>query len=96
MEPCAEGEKGLLSIYDPTMIPYPAFIISDDMMRISDFRKCDGCGMISQDMIKYEGRAPEAELRSCGLKTQQILDDESRELLKQFRVKQALREGIGF
>ena len=95
LEPVADGEKGLLSVYDPSMNCYPAFVITDDVMRITnDLQKCE-CGMTAQNLIKFEGRAPGADLRSCGLKTQQIMNDETRELLEKFKAKSALKAGVG-
>lgn len=92
LEPCAPGEKGLLSIYDPTMNSYPAFVVSDDMARLSEPRKCD-CGIFAQDLT-FEGRAPNAELRSCGLKIQQLLTDEEKRKHEALKAN-ALKRGIG-
>jgi long-chain-fatty-acid---luciferin-component ligase len=80
------GEKGLISVYDPTMNTYPAFVITDDLGRISEPHICEGCGMTTQD-IEYLGRAPKAELRSCGLRTQQILTDKDKKGLEMLRMK---------
>ena len=88
------GEKGLMSVYDPTMHSFPSFVISDDIVKLTEPFECDGCGAITQT-VEYVGRAEKAELRSCGLKTQQILTDESMRELEILRTK-ALREGIGF
>jgi hypothetical protein len=89
------GEEGLLSIWDPTMNSYPAFVISDDIVKITDIYKCPACGRTTQD-IKFIGRAEKAELRSCGLKTQQILNDDSRELLEKFKMENVIKVGIGY
>ncbi|VUT24288.1 MAG: hypothetical protein MASP_00430 [Candidatus Methanolliviera sp. GoM_asphalt] len=80
-------------------------------MKLSEPFECDGCsrkskicvcqkssifehGAISQT-IEFVGRAEKAELRSCGLKTQQILNDEDKKALEIMRAK-TLRSGIGF
>jgi long-chain-fatty-acid---luciferin-component ligase len=88
------GEKGLMSVWDPTMLSFPAFVISDDIVKLSEPFECDGCGAISQT-VEYVGRAEKAELRSCGLKTQQILNDEDKKAIEIVRAK-TLRSGIGF
>ena len=88
------GEKGLISVWDPTMRSFPAFVISDDIVKLSEPFECDGCGAISQT-VEYVGRAEKAELRSCGLKTQQILNDDEKKALEIVRAK-TLRSGIGF
>ena len=89
------GEEGLLSIWDSTMNAYPAFVISDDIVKITDIYKCPACGRITQD-IEFIGRAEKAELRSCGLKTQQILNDDSSELLNKFKMENVMKAGIGY
>ena len=89
------GEEGLLSIWDPTMNAYPGFVISDDIVKITDVYKCPACGRTTQD-IKFIGRANKAELRSCGLKTQQILNDDSSELLNKFKMENVMKAEIGY
>lgn len=89
------GEEGLLSIWDPTMNSYPAFVISDDIVKITDIYKCPACGRTTQD-VKFIGRAEKAELRSCGLKTQQILNDDSMKLLNKFKRENVMKAGIGY
>jgi|GEM_PF-832876 len=89
------GEEGLLSVWDPTMNSYPAFVITDDIVKITDIYECPACGRISQD-IEFKGRAGKAELRSCALKVQQLLCGESIDLLEKFRVKDVIRIGVGY
>ena len=89
------GEEGLLSIWDPTINAYPAFVISDDIVKITDVYKCPACGRTTQD-VTFIGRAKRAELRSCGLKTQQILNDDSSELLNKFKMENVMKAGIGY
>jgi len=86
------GEEGLMSIWDPTMSAFPSFVISEDIVRLTEPFECD-CGVISQ-CVEYRGRAKKAELRSCGLKMQQILTDEEMRNLTILKEK-ALRTGIG-
>jgi len=86
------GEEGLMSVYDPTMLSFPSFVISDDVVKLTEPFECD-CGVVSQ-CVEYKGRAKKAELRSCGLKMQQILTDENMRDLIILKEK-ALREGIG-
>jgi len=50
--------------------------------------------VISQ-AVEFVGRATKAELRGCGLKTQQILNDEDKKALEIIRAK-TLPSGIGF
>ena len=88
------GEKGLISVWDPTMLSFPSFVISDDIVKLSEPFECDGCGVTSQ-AVEFVGRAEKAELRSCGLKTQQILNDEEKKALEIVRAK-TLPSGIGF
>ena len=88
------GEEGLLSVWDPTMNSYPAFVITDDIVKITDIYECPACGRISQD-IEFKGRAEKAELRSCALKVQQLLCGESIDLLEKFRMKDVIRIGVG-
>ena len=88
------GEEGLMSAWDPTMQSFPGFVISDDIVKLTEPFECDGCGVISQT-VEFVGRAAKAELRSCGLKMQQILSDENKRELEILRAK-TLREGIGF
>jgi Coenzyme F390 synthetase len=66
------GEKGLISVWDPTMNSYPAFVITDDIGRVSDYYECPACGFVGQD-LELVGRLSKAEVRSCGLKIQQNL-----------------------
>ncbi|VUT24459.1 MAG: Acyl-protein synthetase (LuxE) domain-containing protein [Candidatus Methanolliviera sp. GoM_asphalt] len=89
------GEEGLLSIWDPTMNAYPGFVISDDIVKITDIYECPACGRTAQD-VKFIGRAEKAELRSCGLKTQQIFNDDSLELLEKFKMENVMKAGIGY
>ena len=89
------GEEGLLSIWDPTMNSYPGFVISDDIVKITDIYECPACGRTTQD-VKFIGRAEKAELRSCGLKTQQILNDDTFELLNKFKMENVMKAGIGY
>lgn len=86
------GEEGLMSVWDSTMLSFPSFVISDDIVKLTEPFECD-CGVISQ-CVEYKGRAKKAELRSCGLKMQQILTDENMRDLTILKEK-ALRSGIG-
>jgi len=86
------GEEGLMSVWDSTMLSFPSFVISDDIVKLTEPFECD-CGIISQ-CVEYKGRAERAELRSCGLKMQQILTDENMRDLTILKEK-ALRTGIG-
>ena len=63
---CDPEEKGLIGVYDPTINSYPAFVISDDMGYLLDTNECP-CGRTTQ-LLEVCGRAPDAEVRSCGLK----------------------------
>ncbi len=45
--------------------------------------------------MEYVGRAPEAELRSCGLRLQNSLTEESGKELEELKKKQKLRIDIG-
>jgi len=60
-EPISEGEKGLMTVYDPSMNCYPAFIISNDFVKVSDIKNCE-CGAVTQNLIKFEERTPDADL----------------------------------
>ena len=80
------GEKGLISVYDPTMNTFPAFVITDDLGRVTEPQICESCGMTTQ-FLEYLGRAPKAELRSCGLKTQQLLTDKDKRELEMLRMR---------
>jgi long-chain-fatty-acid---luciferin-component ligase len=71
------GEKGLISVWDPTMNSYPAFVITDDIGRVSDYHECPACGFVGQD-LELVGRLSKAEMRSCGLKIQQNLRGEDK------------------
>jgi len=86
------GEEGLMSVWDPTVSAFPSFVISDDIVRLTEPFECD-CGVISQ-CVEYRGRAKKAELRSCGLKMQQVLTDEEMRNLTILKEK-ALKTGIG-
>ena len=57
------GEKGLISVYDPTMNTFPAFVITDDLGRVTEPQICESCGMTTQ-FLEYLGRAQKAELKS--------------------------------
>lgn len=87
------GEEGLLSVWDPTMHSFPAFVITDDIVKLTEPFKCE-CGLTTQT-LQYLGRAPKAELRSCGLKIQQILTEEDEKSLEELKKKQKLRIDIG-
>jgi long-chain-fatty-acid---luciferin-component ligase len=54
LEPCVEGEKGLMSVYNPAINCYPAFLVCEDLARISDIQKCE-CGAFAQN-FKFEGK----------------------------------------
>jgi long-chain-fatty-acid---luciferin-component ligase len=71
-EEVAPGEEGIIAVYDPTMNSFPAFVLSDDVGYIDDFHECE-CSANTQK-IYLTGRAPKAELRSCGLKLMQTMD----------------------
>jgi len=71
------GETGIISVWDPFMNSYPAFIMTDDVGIVSDYYKCDACGFVGQDLI-LKGRLSKAEFRSCGLKLQQMMDEKSK------------------
>jgi len=92
LEPLEPGEKGLMSVLDPTTLSYPAFVMSDDITRVEAPFECD-CGLQTQT-VQYVGRAPKAELRSCGLKIEQILEGANKEKLEALQSK-TLRTGIG-
>jgi long-chain-fatty-acid---luciferin-component ligase len=92
LEPLEPGEKGLMSVLDPTTLSYPAFVMSDDITRVSAPFECD-CGLQTQT-VQYVGRAPKAELRSCGLKMQQIIEGSDKSKLEALQTK-TLRTGVG-
>ncbi|VUT24033.1 MAG: Acyl-protein synthetase (LuxE) domain-containing protein [Candidatus Methanolliviera sp. GoM_asphalt] len=87
------GKEGLLSVWDPTMHSFPSFVITDDIVKLTEPFECE-CGLTTQTM-KYIGRAPEAELRSCGLRLQKSLTEEDEKGLKELKEKQKLRTDIG-
>ena len=87
------GEEGLMSVWDPTMHSFPAFVITDDIVKLTEPFKCE-CGLTTQTM-EYVGRAPEAELRSCGLRLQKSLTEEDEKSLEELKEKQKLRIDIG-
>ena len=72
------GETGIISVWDPFMNSYPAFIMTDDVGIVSDYYKCDDCGFVGQDLI-LKGRLSKAEFRSCGLKLQQMMEEKRKE-----------------
>ena len=86
------GEEGLMSVWDPTTLSFPAFVISDDIVRVESPFECD-CGLMTQT-VRYVKRAPKAELRSCGLKIEQLLSRENTAELEELKEK-TLRTGIG-
>ncbi|MDY6985519.1 MAG: hypothetical protein SVE93_03840 [Candidatus Thermoplasmatota archaeon] len=90
LEVLEPGEKGLMSVCDPTTLSFPAFVMSDDITKVTEPFECE-CGLRTQTM-EYVGRAPKAELRSCGLKMQQIISEGNK--LEALQSK-ALRTGIG-
>jgi long-chain-fatty-acid---luciferin-component ligase len=83
------GEEGLFSVWDPTMRSFPSFVITDDIVRLTEPFKCE-CGLTTQTM-EYVGRAPKAELRSCGLKLQQSLREEDKKKLEELKEKHKLK-----
>ena len=87
------GKEGLLSVWDPTMHSFPSFVITDDIVKLTEPFKCE-CGLTTQTM-EYVGRAPEAELRSCGLRLQKSLTEEDEKGLEELKEKQKLRTDIG-
>lgn len=93
LEPCAPGEKGLMTVYDSSMNCYPAFIITDDFVRVSDIESCE-CGVVAQNLIKFEERAPNADLEASRALTKSILTEESVDLMEKFKEK-APKTGIG-
>jgi long-chain-fatty-acid---luciferin-component ligase len=90
LEVLEPGKKGLMSVCDPTTFSFPAFVMSDDITKVTEPFECE-CGLRTQTM-KYVGRAPKAELRSCGLKMQQIISEDNK--LEALQSK-TLRTGIG-
>jgi len=87
------GEEGLLSVWDPTMHSFPSFVITDDIVKLTEPFKCE-CGLTTQT-VEYVGRAPEAELRSCGLRLQKSLTEEDEKGLEELKETQKLRIDIG-
>ena len=71
-EEVAPGEEGIIAIYDPMMNSYPAFVLTDDMGYVQEIEECE-CSANTQKMF-LTGRAPKAELRSCGLKLMQTME----------------------
>jgi len=92
LEVLEPGEKGLMSVCDPTTLSFPSFVISDDITKVEAPFECE-CGLKTQT-VQYVGRAPKAELRSCGLKIEQILEGSDKEKLEALQSK-TLRTGIG-
>jgi len=93
LEPCAEGEKGLMTVYDASITCYPAFIITDDFVRVSDIKKCE-CGQITQNLIKFEERAPDIDLKSSRMRAKKLLSKESIDMFEKIKEKSP-RTGIG-
>jgi long-chain-fatty-acid---luciferin-component ligase len=87
------GEEGLLSAWDPTMHSFPSFVITDDIVKLTEPFKCE-CGLVTQT-LGYIGRATGAELRSCGLKLGKIISEKDKKELEELKEKQKLRTGVG-
>jgi len=65
LEAVDEGESGILSYLDPTALSYPAFILSDDLGRVS--QQICGCGRRSA-VMSIDRRLRSIEERGCGLR----------------------------
>jgi len=87
------GKVGLMSIWDPTMHSFPSFVITDDIVKLTEPFKCE-CGLTTQ-VMEFKGRAVGAELRSCGLMLQNSLTEKAKNGLKELKEKQKLRIDIG-
>ena len=87
------GEEGLLSVWDPTMHSFPAFVITDDIVRLTEPFTCE-CGLTTQT-LEYKDRATGAEIRSCGLRLGRIISEKDKKELEILKEKQKLRTGVG-
>ena len=87
------GEEGLLSVWDPTIYSFPSFVITDDIVKLTEPLKCE-CGLTTQT-LEYRGRASGSELRSCGIKLGKIISEKDQKELEEFKEKQNLGIGIG-
>ncbi|HMG55801.1 MAG TPA: hypothetical protein VK601_20015 [Kofleriaceae bacterium] len=65
LEAVDEGESGILAYLDPTALSYPAFILSDDLGRVS--HQICGCGRRSA-VMSIDRRLRSIEERGCGLR----------------------------
>jgi len=66
----APGEPGRLAVYDPSSLAYPGFIMTEDLVYVSE---C-GCGRHGQT-VHYMYRIKGAEIGCCAINLEKYMSD---------------------
>ncbi|MDP5272822.1 LuxE/PaaK family acyltransferase [Chengkuizengella axinellae] len=67
------GRRGVLFIYDPTSLSYPAFIQTEDLVYLKENHQCE-CGRNSQQVV-YLSRIKGAEIGCCAINLEKHMDE---------------------
>ncbi len=68
---CKDGELGVLSVLDPTLVTYPGFILTEDVACLKHDYNCL-CGRTST-VVEIIGKVPKADANNCSITLDQYL-----------------------